>query len=462
MKQYFRIAIWIFVLASPTLGQSLVDSNLSVQAVVTGLNVPTGIAFLPNGNDAFVIQKNDGQVRLIRNGAVAQTVLDLPVANNSERGLLGIALNPNFATNGYVYLYHTAAAIDGGPAINNRIDRYHWNGANLTFDLRIRDLGALPGPNHAGGKLAIGPDGKLYAAIGDLNRDQRAQNNENSGDIRRPGTILRLNKGGLSPTDNPFYNAAHIGTVNESLNDIYAYGIRNSFGLAFDPATGNLWDTENGPEAFDEINLVRAGFNSGWRDIMGPRSRNGGTTGTLVSLGSAAYYVEPKFNWKTPVAPTDLHFVESPILGSEYQNDLFVGDVNTGSLYHFDLEADRRRLVLGGALSDRVADNSGGNLLAEQDSILFGSGFGVISDILTGTDGMYVLSLSNGALYRITNDSAFAQTGGAGLNPATDAVIIPLPPAAAMGGIGLLIVVGIFTWPGAQTESGIVARTSRA
>src|SRR5581483_11521929 len=166
---------------------------------------------------------------------------------------------------------------------------------------------------------------------------------------------------------------ANIGTPRAPLNDIFAYGVRNSFGLAFDPVTGMLWDTENGPANFDEINRVRAGFNSGWTAIQGPLSRNpGASVSQLVSFGPSAFYADPKFSWVTTVAPTDIHFQSNTLLGGIYQNTMFAGDNNTGSLFHFDLSADRKTLALSGPLADRVADNTSIDLLAEQSSVLFG------------------------------------------------------------------------------------------
>jgi aldose sugar dehydrogenase len=319
------------------------------------------------------------------------------VANDSERGLLGIALSPNFASDSLVYTYHTAATADGGTPISNKISRYRWTGTSLVFDRKIADLPPGPGPNHDGGKILFDQKGKLMAVIGDLNRQERTTNFENSGTTNRVGAILRMQPSGKSISTNPFASVA-------GAQDIYAYGVRNSFGIAIDPLTGALWDTENGPNRMDEINLVSPGFNSGWRDIMGPRSRNNNSTGTLVNLGPRAFYSDPEFSWAEPVAPTDLHFFDSSRLGNDYANDLFVGDVNSGSIFHFDLAADRRSLVLSGALADRVADNSAGDMLAEQQSIVFGEGFGIVSDLLNGPGGLFALSLSRGRLYRISQN----------------------------------------------------------
>lgn len=380
---------------SSAVGQSVFDPDLRVDLYVKGLNSPTGVAFLNESGDALITQKNDGRVMLVRDRKVVGTALDLPVANDSEQGLLSIALSPNFASDKAVYLYHTAASRDGGTPIANRISRYTWNGNSLVFNKTVMDLPGGPGPNHDGGKITFGPKGKLFAVVGDLNRSERTANFENSSAVNRVSSIIRIQPNGKGISTNPFAAGGRT-----AVDDIFAYGVRNSFGLAVDPVTGDLWDTENGPGRMDEINRVTPGFNSGWRDIMGPTSRNGGSTGNLVSLGGRAAYSDPEFAWEDPVAPTDLHFFTGSRLGEEYRNDLFVGDVNTGSIFHFDLASDRKSLALSGGLADGVADNSG-NLLAEQESILFGEDFGIVTDLLNGPGGLFALSLTKGRLYRI-------------------------------------------------------------
>ena len=188
-------------LAQPTLK----DPSLAVQTWVSGLNAPTGVAFLPaGGGDAFILEKDTGRVQFIHNRAISGTALDLAVANDSERGLLGIALHPKFASNRFVYLYYSAAKADGGKIQGHRIDRFTWNGSNLVFNKRILNLPGTPGPNHDGGKIVFGPDGKLYAAIGDLNRRERTQNVA-SNRLSLSGVIMRLNDNGTAPRDNPFF-----------------------------------------------------------------------------------------------------------------------------------------------------------------------------------------------------------------------------------------------------------------
>jgi glucose/arabinose dehydrogenase len=429
MRRCLALSLLIGSIAS---AQTLVDPNLKVQTWVRGLDQPTGVAFVDNGATALVLEKSSGKVQIVKSRAITGTALDLPVANDSERGLLGIALAPDFGvSSSFVYLSYTASTADGGAAFDNRVERYRWNGSKLTFDRKVLVRPAQPGPNHNGGKIAFGPDNKLYAIAGDLNRDQATENFENSREVNAAAVILRVNPSGSSVPANPFYTGTH-----GPIDDIYAYGIRNSFGLAFDPVTGGLWDTENGPDRMDEINRITPGFNSGWQDIMGPTSRNGGTTGKLVSLGAAAHYEDPKFAWATPVAPTDAYFMETSKLGGAYTHDLFVGTVlDGGVIFDINLTRTRKSLSLSGPLADGVADNSSGGLLAEQSAIVFGTGFGVVTDFQAGPGGMYVTSLSNGVLYRIIADPSGS------LPPLPPVTPVPEPGAfslALMGSIVLL------------------------
>jgi glucose/arabinose dehydrogenase len=407
--------------ASRAGAQSLFDPTLRVQTYASGFDSPTGAVFLNDQGDLLVTQKNDGRVIIVRDRQIAGTALDLPVNSESERGLLSIALSPNFASDSLVYLYHTAAATDGGSPISNKVSRYRLVGNELVFDRKIIDLPPGPGPNHDGGKILFDAKGKLYVTIGDLNRRERTQNDNTSQSITASGAILRLTRNGGPIPTNPF---AASGGGQRPLADIYAYGIRNSFGIAFDPVTGDLWDTENGPDRFDEINRVRPGFNSGWRAVMGPIEQNPFEPGSFVDLGPASHYSDPELSWVDPVAPTDLHFYDGPKLGGAYHNDLFVGDVRTGSLYHLDLTSARRSLRLTGPLGDYIVNNEG-DLLDETENIVLGEGFGIITDILTGPGGLYVLSLTEGRLYRITQRPPE-------LAALTDMSFVPVPePGAA-------------------------------
>jgi glucose/arabinose dehydrogenase len=371
------------------------DPNLAVSEVASGLSLPTTMAFI-DADDILVLQKNDGKVKRIHFPAgVLQVdeVLDVNVDAQSERGLLGIAVHPNFATTAWVYLFYTenGVASDGmGSGIANRVYRYTWNGSGLTSPLLIVDLPLSPGPSHNGGVIAFGPDGKLYVMIGDLNRNGQLQNNAAGAAPDDTSVILRLNDDGTVPKNNPFFSQG--GNVAK----YYAYGIRNSFGMAFDPITGKLWDTENGTANYDEINLVERGFNSGWTKVQGPMSRDleGDDVSDLFSLPRARY-ADPMFSWFESIGVTAIAFLNSAELGSEYENNAFVGDYVFGNLYRFELNDSRNGFVVSGGLGDRVADNAN-----ERNDTVLGAGFGSITDLKVGPDGLlYVVSISDGAIY---------------------------------------------------------------
>jgi glucose/arabinose dehydrogenase len=369
---------------------SVSDSALSVEAAVEGLSSPTSMVFVDDSN--ILVLEKEGSVRLVSNGILQeQPVLQVPVNAENERGLLGIAADED---NNSVFLYYTEA-----DPLRNRVYKYQWNGQSLVSPMLILDLPAEPGPNHDGGKIIIGPDGYLYAVIGDLNHDGQLQNFPDGPPPDDTGSIFRINTAdGSAPPDNPF-----TGSGIDALSKYYAYGIRNSFGIAFDPLTGNLWDTENGPASYDEINLVRPGFNSGWQTVMGPISISGDTEEDLVNF-PGSHYTDPQFSWAERLGPTDIEFFNSTQLGDRYTNNIFVGDITRGNLYFFEVNENRDGIILDttqqqSGLSDLVVDSED-----ELSAITFGSGFGGITDIETGPDGnLYVLSFDDGIIYEISS-----------------------------------------------------------
>ena len=157
-----------------------------------------------------------------------------------------------------------------------------------------------------------------------------------------------------------------------------------------------MWDTENGSDDNDEVNLVMPGFNSGWSQVMGLAPKRFSPDNDLVNFDGKGNYSDPQFVWKQTIGPTALEFLNSDKLGKQYENTIFTGDVNNGNLYNFKLSPDRSALDLDGPLSDHVA-----NTPDEEQSIIFGEGFGVITDIKTGPDGyLYILGY-DGTIYRI-------------------------------------------------------------
>ncbi len=381
------------------------DPNLQAEIFVEGLSFPTSMTFIDN-NNILILEKEEGTVRLISNGILQeQPVLKVGVDSNSERGLLGIAIMNNM-----VFLYYTessssSSSSEDNESLRNKVYKYQWNEEEkiLVNPKLILDLPAIPGPNHDGGKLTIGPDNYLYAVIGDLNHDGKLQNIVDGPQPDDTGVIFRVNPEDGSPApDNPFAN-------NED-NRYYAYGIRNSFGIDFDPVTGKLWDTENGPQYGDEINLVEPGFNSGWKQVMGPISKSNVNEDELVNFPGSKY-ADPVFSWLPSIGITDIEFLNSSKLGEKYSNNIFVGDIGAqtdGYLYYFQVNEDRTGIKFDSnsqiELTDLIADNE-----EEMSAIALGTAFGGITDIETGPDGfLYILTVDResdgeGKIYRLSS-----------------------------------------------------------
>jgi aldose sugar dehydrogenase len=491
---------------------SVVDPNLAVRTVVSGLVTPISIAFI-GPNDMLVLEKDTGKVVRVRGGSVAGTALDLAVNNASERGLLGIALHPDFPANPGVYLYWSCLApappstspffptqercseapelgadtdnILAVPLLGNRVDRFVWTGSGLVFDRNLvmlrsfqndgapdppgqNDSAQPPRGNHDGGVIRFGPDRRLYIVIGDNGRRGQLQNlpcgptstrcpgevtpddqfgGPEPDDPHLTGVILRLNDDGSTPADNPFFltGAMTGGEVGANIAKIYAYGLRNSFGMTFDPLSGSLWEQENGDDSFTELNIAAPGFNSGWVQIMGPPNRisqykaiettvtpsppdpfaatyfglqqlRWSPTNIADSSGEAlsrlfvlpgSRYSAPEFSWKFEVAPAGIGFLSSRALGPQYEGDLFVGAARTflegGHLFHFNLTGNRDNIAVDDPrLEDRVADNRHKWEITESESLLFGRNFGIGTDVQTAPNGnLFVVSLSDGAIYEI-------------------------------------------------------------
>jgi aldose sugar dehydrogenase len=361
----------------------------------------------------LVLEKDTGMIRVVNNGTLEKNpALAVRVDPNAERGLLGIDILKS-KDDDFVFIYLTEETNENGKgdSVRNRVYRYNWNGTDLSNPVLLLDLPGEPGPYHNGGKIKVGPDEQLYVVIGDLTSPSTIlQNHVLDSDAipNNTSVIIRIDPltGNPSP-DNPFKNQSQNDLIdNFSLDYYYAYGIRNSFGLSFDPITGSLWDTENGEDKFDETNLVKPGFNSGWYKIMGPISRNKNFSENDLVMLNNSYYSDPKFSWFKPIGVTDLEFYNSSRLGNKFSNNIFVGDINAGDLYFFKIDDNRTGIRIDPSMSghtdltDSIAD--------PQDDLspaLFARGFsGRITDIETGPDGyVYVLTYSDGRLYRIVN-----------------------------------------------------------
>jgi aldose sugar dehydrogenase len=361
------------------------DSSLKVERVIQGLSFPTSMLFLDS--DHILVLEKDGNVRLVSGGTLQpQPVLSLNVVNKNERGLLG-----EEKIGSSLFLYFTES--DGG--VKNRVYKYEISGNSLTNQKMILDLPAGPGTNHQGGKLVVGKDNLLYSVTGELQRNGKDQNIKDGPDPDFSGAILRVNPTDGSPAQGNPFSANNPSST--PLSHYYAYGIRNSFGLAIDPISGALWDTENGEDVYDEINLVNPGFNSGWKLVMGPISQSGISENQLVNFPGSKYS-DPILSFKDPIGITDIEFLNSSKLGEKYANNVFVGDIRNGNLYFLEMNPMRNGFKLNSpGLDDKVVDNT-----QELDSITLATGFTGITDLETGPDGyLYVLSYQDGSIYRI-------------------------------------------------------------
>ena len=486
--------------ASPNSAATMTDPSLAVSTLAEGLDQPTAIAFIGD-DDALVTEKATGRVMRVQGGQLGEPVIDLGVNNFDERGLLGIALHPDFASNGFVYLYWTqrqAGASAGAsasedpqtllgtdsdqptevPDLGNRVDRFTWDGTGLTWDRNIIKLrsntldtdtsGRVRG-NHDAGPLAFGPDRKLYMTLGDQNQRGQLQNLQDGpapDDTNLVGVILRLNDDGSIPDDNPFFaqGGGMGGAAGTNIQKIYAYGIRNTFGMAFDPASGALWETENGDDASDEVNVFPAGANSGWIQLMGPPDRfdewkqletdspdgfdnpdfgpdklagdAAEAQSRMFSLDGSAY-APPVLTYKYPPALTSVAIVRDDALGSSSKDTAWFGTVLTDALLRYPVAADGSGLALEGGLADKVDDNAAKGDLGESKDNVVGTGFGVVTDIRQGPDGLlYVVSLSDGTVYRISpNEGGASPSPSAGTSPSAGAS----PSGSAGGGEPLTI-----------------------
>lgn len=385
---------------------NIVDKGLKFEPIASGFDFPTGMAFV-GPDDIIVIEKNTGQVIRIRNGTeLEEPLLQVNIANTSERGLLGVAVSKsqnNDSAFPYVFLFYTESKDKTGEKIlGNRLYRYDLVDNKLVNPKLLLDLPFLPGPSHDGGVLAVGPDGKsLYLVIGNLNFIQnqtymtKAQNVKDGPAPDGRGGILRIT------FDGETIDGKGILGDEDPLSKYYAYGLRNSFGIGFDPLTGQLWDTENGQSTNDEINLVQPGFNSGWRVIQGPSSLKADfDKNDLEDFDGKGNYRDPEFDWFDTIAPTSVLFFNSDKLGDRYENDLFIGSVKNGTLYQFELGDNRSQLDLKGPLADKIADNS-----SELKDVTFANKLGVITDLEVGPDGyLYVLSdfRRDGTIFKIS------------------------------------------------------------
>ena len=435
----------------------IINDGYKIEKLVTGLNVPIALDFIDN--NILVLQKNDGMIRLIQNDVLhEQPVLDLEVSNYGEQGLLGITIVEN-----KIYLFFTEAFHDGGVSIGNKIYEYTWDNGKLSEPKLIKSLpGWIQGYNAGvmthdleNNVLAVSGSQYKFGALQNIGLEESVNcktdkitcTDENrvtfSDSIKQALSCMNIsfyhyttNPFGHQNTqpdlsENPlelnpyniitnlsscvnafFFNNFSNGDWKDTSvvlqvkpeSDSYrAIGIRNSFGLSVDPITGNLWMTENGPDRFDEINLVENKFNSGWAKVIGPIFNQ-----NLEKIPPYEDYIysDPEFSWELPIGITAIDFTNNSF--HNYEDSLFVADSNHGNIYTLKLNQERNGFELESKhLKDSIVnidpENTFGNFHESMDEILFGKNFGVITDMKFGPDGkLYVVSIRDGTIYRIS------------------------------------------------------------
>lgn len=335
-------------------------AGIAIKRVQGGLADPAAFTFTPKGL-IYYLERGTGQVRILNPSTHKdRRFFTIRGVNGSgERGALGIALHPNWPTAPYVYVYATRQ-VHG--SLRNQVLRIRAKaGRGVGFKV-LMQAPASADPYHNGGRILFGPDGKLYVFVGDGHDDANAQ--DRTGNLR--GKMLRINPDGSIPADNPFKGSR-----------IWSYGNRNSFGFTFDPTTGRLWQTENGPACNDEINVIVRGGNYGW----GPNENCSGTSPGDTNNSGPMPRRFPKVYFKATIGITGDAFCQGCGLGARFQGKLFFGCVNDGKLRVVGLNAAR-------------TDVSG------PPSILRSSPGGAIYSMETAPNGTIYFS-DDGAIYKI-------------------------------------------------------------
>ncbi|HET6464519.1 MAG TPA: PQQ-dependent sugar dehydrogenase [Nitrospiria bacterium] len=357
-------------------------AGFSEQPVVTALDFPVAMAFAPDGR-LFFTERFSGQVRVITDPTSASPRLlpDAvyrfgPVSTFFERGLLGLALDPDFRNNGYLYVYYSHrgrnATTDPYRHRLMRITVKNDRGGSpvaLLDPLPIGSASESGAGNHNGGILVFGPDGKLYLSIGDLATPRNSQDLDTFA-----GKILRLNPDGTAPNDNPFYDSKR---PTAARSYVYAFGLRNSFGLTFEPGPAGkarLFVTENGPATNDELDIIEPGKNYGWDDdrISGVRNKPG--------------YVDPILVYHRTIAPTGIVFYTGTRYPEPYRGKLFFADWNEGGIRMVTLTG--RDSVVTASVQDDLFRHRGG-----------------VVDLKMGPDGLLYFTTPKGIYRLIYNDA---------------------------------------------------------
>jgi len=330
--------------------------ELQLQSVLSGLSFPVGLSLAPDGR-IFYNERLTGAIRIINPGWQLDSTpfCQISVEISGEQGLLGLTLDPNFASNGFVYVYYTVSG-----ATMNRVSKLS-KPEGVCVETIILDN--LPVSSiHNGGIIQFGPDGKLYVVIGD------AGSSSNSQDLASlAGKILRLNTDGSAPSDNPFF-----GSGNTNTDKVFSYGHRNSYGFTFHPQTNVLWESENGPADNDEINRVVAGGNYGWPIVGG--------------IAGNPNYIDPILAFNPVIAPTGIIAIpgNSSVYPPTYRNNLLMAAWNDGTI----------RLVIPNGTNPDLPGTT---------SVAYNGGVGGLLSFMLASDGYVYVSNGDGILRVVTH-----------------------------------------------------------
>ena len=404
----------------PEIAPTTISDGYIVEKLYDGLEFPTTLDFV--GDDILVLEKHSGKVIRIQdmgNQIVVynQPVLDVSVRYNFYSGMLGIA-----TTSDHVFLYYTESESgvdtlevygkEEGQHAKNRVYQYDWDGEMLVNPVLIKEFIAQQNSDHHGGVMTTGLNNEVYFTIGDQGQSGVFEN-------RADDPCYVIDFVNTICSSEPIYETSSIfkiDTENDNSIELFAMGIRNSFGLVVDPVTGYLWDTENGLNYYDEINLVMPGFNSGWNHVMGPVDSDNPDTGGAQAIPPQFenfVYSDPELSWYETVGPTAVAIPDKNDFGI-FSDWLFVGDFHFGTIYKFQLNSDRTGFDFplsskydGVVIFEQVLDQDneimeGSGSFRLHDDNLFARTFAGISDIAFHDNKMYVLSIMDGALYRIT------------------------------------------------------------
>lgn len=371
------LVLTVLLAAGPALAATPV-AGFTDTPVVSGLSAPTAVAFLPDGR--MLVTQKAGALRLVEAG-VATTLVTIPVCAGSEMGLLGIAIDPAFAQNGFIYLYRTKPGPSGcGSSVGrfNQVVRVTMAGGAIDPDSLVELLSEIrtDNGNHDGGGLRIGPDGKLYVGVGDTGRGDNqggpgSSTNPYAQDLEAlEGKMLRLELDGSAPADNPF-----VGEPG-AREEIFAYGFRNPFRFGFDPLTGRLWVGDVGDLTIEEIAIVGAGENHSWPYCEGHLPAGCQEPGDVAPIFTYPHSGPSSLGRSV----TGGAFAGASFGGREH--DYFFGDFTGNAIYHAVPNAARDGLL--GAPTTFVS-NAGGPV-----------------DVVFGPDGaLYYVAINLGEVHRV-------------------------------------------------------------